>query len=518
MTEEKEEIQPFTFNLAFFIALYFIMTWFGLFPSVIAGYWYFITFPFSFDLVYLTLLIPLFFILYGLALLCALLSTKIGIWIIHKWVAYPKLGSYRYLMEDPQTRAFILKENIKNFGRWLFYFFHLTYLRKFWMRRMGVKIGKNVKIGLHVQDDDFIEISDNTFMAKNSAASGHLLDLAKITFHPTIIGKNCIFESMSGAVGATVGDNSIISQRSAAMKGNICRGNAVYQGTPLKKIGEYSDLTSTEIEELKQEIRKIDRIDFIKKENAPIKISTVKLVLLKLLIILGGCIFGFIPPSLFYLFFQTFYSSTNHLINIALLTIVPIIFLVLLGLFIFGTTLLINILLKYYDRKAEIPEGTYELDDPRAKYFKIKYCLRTFGLRLFHGTPFKIADAYALNVWGNSKAGKDVNLGNGIIDPQYLEIGANTQISSGARIHTHRIIDGKLYIKRVKLGKNVLIGGYVHIEPGVEIADGSIAGIDAWFERDQKCQERALWIGKPARKLPLEAVTHSAKLEGKYVD
>ncbi|NVM31020.1 MAG: hypothetical protein HWN65_19420 [Candidatus Helarchaeota archaeon] len=517
MTEENEEIQPFTFNLAFFITLYFIMTWFGLFPSVLVGYWFFITFPFSFTPLYLVSLIPLFFVLYGIALLSSLISTKIGIWFVHKRIAYPKLGSFRLLMDEPQTRAWVLKGNLKNFGRWLYYFFHLEFLRAFWMRRMGVKIGKNVRLGKRIVDEEFIEIGDNTFMSRDFITGGHMMDNQYITIFKSIIGKNCIFKSHSGVVGGKVGDNSIIENITGVMKGQICRGNAIYLDVPCKKVGD-NDLSQEEIEELKQNIIDRDKINWIKQKNAPIKINEAKLFIMKILTVIGGCLFAFLPPYLYSLFFQAFYSPANQLLNIALLTLVPFIFFITIGFFIIGTTLFIKGFIVHYDRKAEISEGYYELDDPRAKYFKIKYFLRLFGIRLFHGTPFSIADTFAMRFWGKVKFGEFIDMEDAIVDPQYLEVGDHSIIATLTRVHTHDIINGKLYIKTVKIGKNVMVGGISHLRPGVEIVDGSVIAAGAWFRKNRKCKRPALWIGKPAFELPLSMVTKSARLDGKYVD
>ncbi|MHA1324242.1 MAG: DapH/DapD/GlmU-related protein [Candidatus Helarchaeota archaeon] len=512
------KIEPFSFNIWFFIGLYFLMIWLSLFPSVLVGYWYFLTFPFSFDPIYLLMLVPLFFVLYGITLGSALLFTKIGIWIVHKRVAYPKIGTYRITMKDPQTRAFTIKGNIKHLPRWFYYFFHLEFLRVFWLRQMGVKIGKNVKLGMYILDEEFIEIGDNVFMAKNSILPGHLMDNESFTFNRTIIGKNCIFHPISGAVGATVGENSIFLPITGAMKGHICRGNAIYEGVPCKKVGEYSDLSPEDIEEMKRKIKAEDKIDYIKKKNAPIRINTTKLFLMKIAIVLGGCLFGLFIPYLYGLLFQSFYDPSNPFLTFALLALIPIVFLISLGFFVVGTTLFTKIFIAYYDHKGEIPEGTYDLDDPRAKWFKIKYFLRLFGLRLFRGSPFRVADTYAMRFWGNVKLGKDVWMDYGIIDPQYIEIGDYTHIGQGARIHTHDIIDGKLLIKKVKIGKHCLIGTYCHIKPGVQIADGSICAVAAWFRKNKKCKRPALWIGKPAFELPIEMVTKSARVEGRYVD
>ncbi len=518
LTENAKEPEPFTFNLTFFIGLYFLMAFLGFFPSVLAGYWYFTTFPFSFDPLYILTLIPLFFALYGIALLSLLFWTKVGIWIVHKRITPPLHGSYPRTMDHPQVRAHVMKGNLKGLGMWAYYFFHLPFLRAFWLRRMGVKIGKNVRLAAFIQDEEFIEIGDNCFFGTTGTIiSGHMMDQNFLTIHPTIIGKNCIFENRSGAVGSIIGDNSIITAITGVMKGQICRGNSFYHGVPCKKVKD-NDLSPEEITELKESIQQDDKTNFIKRKNAVIQISGIKLFLIKIAIVIGGILFGLILPILYALFFQAFYSPTNHLINIALLTLVPAIFLINLAFFIMGTTIFTKIFLAYYDRKAEIPEGYYEVTDPRAKLFKLKYLLRLFGLRLFDGTPFKLANIFALKLWGNVELGKNVKIADATVDPQYIEIGDYSNIASFTRIHTHYFINGKLFIKKVKIGKNVLVGAYTHIKPGVEIADGSVTAVGAWFRKNRKCKRPALWLGKPAAELPLSLMTRSARLEGKYVD
>ncbi len=512
-----EELEPFTFSYGFFVALYFIMISLGLLPSTLLAYWFFITFPFSLNVFYLLSLIPLFLLLYGIALISSLISTKIGIWIVHKRITYPKPGTYPISMKDPQARAYFLKGNIRNFGRWLFYFFNLSFLRTFWMRQMGVKIGKHVRVGRYVEDEEFIEIGDNTFMSNATAVGGHLMD-RYLTLCETKIGQNCIFDFMSGGVGAIIGDNSIFDQYSGAMKGQICRGNAIYGGMPVKKIGDYSDLSPDERENLKKKILQIDGTDFIKRKNVPIRISEIKLGLMKVLVVIGGTTFGLFFPYLYSLFFQNFYSPSNHLLNITLLLIVPVVFFIALGFFVIGTTLIIKILIVYYNQKAEIPEGYYELDDPRAKYFKIKYFLRLFGLRMFDGTPFKILNTLALRFWGGVRIGKNVKIFDSIIDPQYLEVDDYSLIAQGARVHTHDIIEDKLYIQSVKIGKNVIIGNFSHIKPGVELVDNSVTGVMSWLRKNRKCKRPALWIGKPAVELPLEIIAKSRSSKQKYVD
>ncbi len=513
----NEKIEPFQINIVFFIGLVMVMTWFGLFPSVITAYWFFTAVPFTFNLISFLLLIPLFFLLYGIALVSSLVSAKIGIWIVHKRVAYPEPGTYRYVMTEPQTRAFITKGNIKNFARWLYFFFHLKFLQAFWLRRMGVKIGKNVKLSQQVEDDAFIEIDDNSFMAKESILSGHILDHTHLTLLRTQIGKNCIIDHDFMAVGSTIGDNSVFKPYTFPMKGIICKGNAIYEGVPVKKIGDYSDLSPIDIKELKAEIKKTETKDIMKEKIEPIKVSSLKLFLWKLLVVVGGSLIALIFPLLYSLLFLSLYSPTDHLFNIVLLIPIPFLFLFTLAIFIFGTSFMITLIRWYYDSKAEIPEGVYDLEDPRAKYFKIKHCLQRFGLRLFHATPLKIGDTIGIRAFTNSFIGINVKMEDAYVDPQYMKIGDYTQIATRTRVHTFKIVDGKLHIKWVKIGLNVLIAVYSHIAPGVVIEDEAMSGIGTWFEED-KTYSRALWVGNPARKLPIESISHSDKIEEKIID
>jgi acetyltransferase-like isoleucine patch superfamily enzyme len=494
------------------------MIWLGLFPSVLFGYWFFTVFPFSFDIFYLLLLIPLFFVLYGIALLSSLVSTKIGIWLVYKLIVRPELGIYPLLMEETQSRAWVLKANIKHFGRWLFYFFHLEFLRIFWLRRMGLKIGKNVKLCMHLADDELQEVGDNTFMAHRTGFAAHTLEVDHLTIGKMKIGKNCIFEPISGCVQGTIGDNSIFTGVTAIMKGQIARGNAIYHGVPCKKVND-NNLTQLEILELKRKIHEFDRINFIKKKNAPIKINETKLFVMKMLIAIGGCLFAFLFIYLFSLLFQIISLYNNAPMTFVFLTLIPFVFIVSLGCFVLGTAIFTKIFLKYYNRKAEILEGFYELNDPRAKWFKIKYLLRLFGLRIFHGSPFRIADTFVLRFWGDVKFGKNIELDYALIDPQYLEVDDYSIIGTGVRIHTHDIIDDKLYIKKVKIGKRVLIGTFAHLGPGVEIADGSIIAVAAWMRKNRKTKKPALWVGKPAVELPLELIRDRGKKStSKYID
>ena len=500
-------------NLKYLILLFVGVFWLTFLPAAIIGYLYFSLFPLSLTIFYILQLILLFIILYGVTLLTALIVTKIGIWIIHKRIGYPELGTYEFSMKNPQAKAYILKGLLKDVGRWLFNIGNIQFLRKIWFRWCGVKIGKNVKLAKYLIDEPLIEIGDNVFLSEYVVISSHIITKNVLTITKTVIGNNVIMDFYSGTIGSEIGDNTIFLNITGAMKGKICKGNSIYQGVMAKRVRD-NDLSPDEIRELKQVIRRREKTDFIKEKNSPIKINYFKLNFMKFTIVLGGIA---ITSALFFLYLSL-YTSQNTILNIFLTILFPFIILISIGIFLVATVLIIKVYLLYYDKKGDIPEGTYDFTDPIAKIFKIKYFLRLFGLKIFHMIPFKIADTFAIEFWGNVILGKNVVLYEAVIDPQYLEIGDNVTIAPQARIHTHMIIDNQLYVKKVKIGNNVEIGAFAHINAGVQIADESVIAVGAWLRKNLKCKKPALWIGKPAYSLPLEMITYSTGTVKKTIE
>lgn len=515
--KKEGEIRPLDFSLGSFVLLYIGIAWLTLLPATVLGYLYFHFQPFSFELIPLLLLIPLFFLLFGVTLLSSYIVSKTGFWVVHKRITPPIPGSYPFTMKDPNTRAYIIKGNIKPFGRWIFRLLNLQFLKAIWLRCCGVQLGKNVRIADYIHDEDLITIGNNVFFAKTCQVSGHLINQWGLTLNKTIIGNNIIMKRFSGSVGGIVGDKSIFEPVTGAMKGQVCKGNAIYRGIPCKKIRD-NDLSSMDIETLKREIEEFDSIDFITRKNAAIKISAFKMTFMKITVIIGAFLFAMLFLYIFYLLVRGLYAPTNILSTILLILLIPFGTYISMGFFAFGTAIFVKIFLIYYNRKAEIPEGYYELDDPKAKIFKIKYMLRIFGLKLIRKTPLSIADTFAMSFWGNVSLGKNIVIQDAIVDPQYIEFGDNVVIGGGARIHTHAFVDGKLYIKKVKIAQNVMVGAIAHVEPGFEVAEGSLIAVLAQVERDQKSDKPVLWMGQPASQFPIELITQTAGFQEKKVD
>ena len=103
-------------------------------------------------------------------------------------------------------------------------------------------------------------------------------------------------------------------------------------------------------------------------------------------------------------------------------------------------------------------------------------------------------------------------------DPEFLEIGANTECAAFSIIHTHQIKDGKLHIKRTKLGRNVIIGGFAHIGAGVEIGDNTIVGLGAYIPDEMKLEPNSLYIGNPPKRYPVSVLSKKYEEKKRKVD
>ncbi len=100
------------------------------------------------------------------------------------------------------------------------------------------------------------------------------------------------------------------------------------------------------------------------------------------------------------------------------------------------------------------------------------------------------------------KIGKNVVLSadEWIFDPYVTEIGDNTTIGARSIILGH-IGEGHLIIKKIKIGKNVLIGSDSFIMPGAIIEDNVILGAKSLVLKDQILKKGKIYAGIPAKEI-----------------
>ena len=194
-------------------------------------------------------------VLYGcfwVTVATSILLTKVIDILITRKYGKIQLGSYSNAAGDSMTMGWRARGIYRKFCTWYVEMTRSKWLRIKLLRMYGIKIGKNVTLGRYILEDPFIEIGNNVFMGKNTIISGHLVDHNKLSINKTVIGNNVIMDNFTGCVGTTFGDNAIIlGPQNCGIRGQVIKGDGVYKGTPLKKIGAYSDFTNEQIKNLK---------------------------------------------------------------------------------------------------------------------------------------------------------------------------------------------------------------------------------------------------------------------------
>ena len=132
-----------------------------------------------------------------------------------------------------------------------------------------------------------------------------------------------------------------------------------------------------------------------------------------------------------------------------------------------------------------------------ALYFALYYPAYKL-LNIFVLPPIK---SFFLSLIG-CKIGKNVFLAGEewISDPCVIEIGDNAMIGGRALITGH-LAEDKLIIKKIKIGKNCLIGGDSFIMPGVTVEDNVVVGAKSLVTKNKKLEKGKIYAGVPVKEL-----------------
>lgn len=98
-----------------------------------------------------------------------------------------------------------------------------------------------------------------------------------------------------------------------------------------------------------------------------------------------------------------------------------------------------------------------------------------------------------------ARMGKNVQINSkNVADISLLEIGDRSVIGGNATVICHSFERGKLKLRKVKIGNDVVIGLNSVILPGVEIGDRSMIAAGAVLLKDTKVGHGELFFGVPA--------------------
>ena len=233
----------------------------------------------------------------------------------------------------------------------------------------------------------------------------------------------------------------------------------------------------------------VKKIDY-----SPISIGRVFLLIIVTLLCYS-CAF-FLPVIFLYKVIQVLnFSYIFHLFIFSISLALS--YLILVFSMMFSSTFFIRLL------RVRYKEGDYVSTIKNKMSFKfiLSYALyfptyKTIGF--LNMPPIKVLFLKMIGC----KIGKNVALSGDewIFDPYVTEIGDNTTIGARSIISGH-IGERHLIIKKVKIGKNVLIGGDCFIMPGVVIEDNVILGAKSLVLKDQILKNGKMYGGIPAKEV-----------------
>lgn len=169
------------------------------------------------------------------------------------------------------------------------------------------------------------------------------------------------------------------------------------------------------------------------------------------------------------------------------------------GYFVFGFSLMFVTALLRWVFRLDLREGKYSLASLGMLRWYISNALQfivwsTFGDFLLM-TPFAalfyrlMGAKLGLNVQINSKYCADLSL---------LEIGDDAVIGGHATVIAHSLESRGLILKRVRIGRNAIIGLNAIVLPGADIGDRAVVGAGACVPKDTNVPPGAVYLG-PAR-------------------
>ncbi len=150
-----------------------------------------------------------------------------------------------------------------------------------------------------------------------------------------------------------------------------------------------------------------------------------------------------------------------------------------------------------------VEEGYYEMDpsNPNVGNWMLNASLTSMGRYLVGFLPLGQPGlaSHVLRIIG-AKMGRNA-IASSIVDPPLVEMGEGSVAGGGSIISGHALDGKKIYVGRVKIGKNVLIGGNTIVLPGVEIGDGAVIAAMSLIPKKARIPPRTVWMGIPARQV-----------------
>ena len=166
------------------------------------------------------------------------------------------------------------------------------------------------------------------------------------------------------------------------------------------------------------------------------------------------------------------------------------------GYFVFGFSLILLATLLRWVFRLDLKEGEYPLASLGMLRWYISNALQFIVWSIFGDfllmTPFAalfyrlMGAKLGLNVQINSKFCADLSL---------LEIGDNAVIGGHATVIAHSLEARGLILKKVRIGRNAIVGLNAIVLPGTDIGDRAVIGAGVFVPKDTRIQPGSVYLG-----------------------
>lgn len=174
---------------------------------------------------------------------------------------------------------------------------------------------------------------------------------------------------------------------------------------------------------------------------------------------------------------------------------------ILFFLFIIIETFIPGLFIKI--SKLKVDEGEHEVSILDWNFFKytLYFALYRPSLKLIGILPLLPLRIRFLKLVGMKMGKSSVVAGSELIhDPYMLEIGEQTLIGGWSQITGH-LGERKLFVKKVKIGDNCLIGGKSFIMPGTVIEDNVTVALNSVVLKNSTLKKGKIYAGTPAKEV-----------------
>lgn len=147
------------------------------------------------------------------------------------------LRSGTYPMEDPLFRWWKLFTVVYEFGRGALLPFTTVFARPLVAKLFGAQIGRDIALGGHLVDPQFIAIGDEAIVGQDSVITAHTITSGQLVLDPVRIGARAtVGVNVVVMSGVRIGEGAVVAAGAVVPPGTLIPPGELWGGIPARKL------------------------------------------------------------------------------------------------------------------------------------------------------------------------------------------------------------------------------------------------------------------------------------------